>query len=325
MTTDVRVLAAAAVDLQRHSSLSSVLQLFVERAAELLEVRRVSVRLVDKAGQLPTRVRAGEAVHDSANFTVGEGLVGWIAEHGQPLRIGRAEDDPRFVERPGRREPIGAFLGVPLLHGRTCIGVVAAVHPARDYFTVEHEEILTVLAAVAAPHVELARLERLTQLDPLTGALNRNGLEATFPELAALPPPLSIAILDIDHFKQVNDQHGHALGDEVLRAVARLLMSQLRATDAVVRYGGEEFLIILPGVGLRHAERALERSRASIAEASLAKNAAKNSDRPVRVTVSAGVAQRRENETRNDVIARADAALYLAKRAGRNRVAIAPG
>jgi len=319
MSVDVRVLASAAVELQRHSSLASVLQLLVERAAELLGVQRVSVRLVDQHGRLATRGRAGDSLHarDAVSFTVGEGLVGWIAAEGRPLRIGRAENDPRFVERPGRREPIGAFLGVPLLTARSCIGVVAAVHAQPDYFTVEHEEILTVLAAVAAPHVELARLQRLTELDPLTGALNRNGLDATFPELAAMAGPLSVAMVDIDHFKQVNDQHGHALGDEVLRAVAGLLMSQLRATDAVVRYGGEEFLVILPGVGVRHAERVLERARCSIAEATLA-------SRPIRITVSAGVVQRREDESKSDLIARADTALYAAKRAGRNRVEIAP-
>jgi diguanylate cyclase (GGDEF)-like protein len=311
---DVSVLAAAAIELQQKSTLESVLQLLVERSADVLGVRRVSVRLIDRKRRLLTRGRAGDAWHGGeADFAVGEGLIGWIAANARPLRLAKADSDLRFVERPGRRGAMGAFLGVPLLADRHCLGVVSALHQQTDYFTAEHEEVLTVLAAVAAPHVELARLRRLTQLDPLTGVLNRHGLELVFPELSS--GPLCVGMIDIDHFKRVNDAHGHLAGDQVLRHVSSLLARELRATDAVVRYGGEEFVVVLPGATLIDAERVLQRARAAVAEAAITIDG-----RALGVTVSAGVAARRGAEARHALIARADAALYDAKRAGRNCV-----
>jgi diguanylate cyclase (GGDEF)-like protein len=123
--------------------------------------------------------------------------------------------------------------------------------------------------------------------------------------------PLSIAVLDVDHFKRVNDDHGHAAGDEVLRQIAAVLASEARLTDTVVRWGGEEFLAVLP-VPLEGARAFCQRARAALERL------------PTRfgsVTISAGVVEVNDGETALEAIMRADDRLYDAKRAGRNRVA----
>jgi diguanylate cyclase (GGDEF)-like protein len=156
-------------------------------------------------------------------------------------------------------------------------------------------------------------------LDHLTGLLNRSSLESRFNELAELAAlrgdPISIVVLDVDAFKAINDKHGHAGGDAVLRDLALELRQQLRSFELVYRLGGEEFLLLLPGTNLQQAARVAERLRAALEQA-----------RPgnVPVTASFGVAAG-NGATRFDVLfAAADASLYRAKAAGRNRVDVAP-
>jgi diguanylate cyclase (GGDEF)-like protein len=164
----------------------------------------------------------------------------------------------------------------------------------------------------------VARLESANR-DALTGLLNRAWLEEQLPTLierydrAGLP--ITCAFVDVDHFKRVNDNWSHAVGDEVLSAVARLLMLGVRDADPCVRYGGEEILLFLPGSGLGEGIDAAERIRASIASHDWGRTA-----EGLRVTASFGVAERAHGEDVRSWLDRADSALYAAKRAGRNRV-----
>ena len=127
-------------------------------------------------------------------------------------------------------------------------------------------------------------------------------------------------MLDLDHFKLVNDRHGHGAGDDVLREVARRLLATIRETDLPARYGGEEFAVLLPETDLETARAAAERVRLAVAEAPIGTRRG-----PLAVTLSAGVAVL-EDATRDlgALFDAADAALYAAKSAGRNRVAVAP-
>jgi two-component system, cell cycle response regulator len=264
--------------------------------------------------------RAGESVHANPNleFKLGEGLIGWIVEQRRPLRSGDAEHDPRFVRRPDMIARLGSFVGVPLVEAGQCIGVLSSWDPVENAFTAEHEQLLMLIAGMCAPHVEIARLHKLQQVDPLTGALSRRGYDQTFPEVVARDHavrPLSVAVVDLDHFKRVNEAHGRPAGDEVLRRVTLLLASVLRGGDAVVRHGGEELLLILPGADLAQAKRVAERARAAVEARVLPVNG-----ESLRVTVSIGVAERRGNEPRDALVERADAAMLAAKQAGRNRV-----
>jgi diguanylate cyclase (GGDEF)-like protein len=154
-------------------------------------------------------------------------------------------------------------------------------------------------------------------LDGLTSVLTRRALERAFYQLETDAGELSLIFLDVDYFKRINDGFGHAIGDRVLAALGRLLREQIRPGDIVGRYGGEEFVVVLRDAGADAARRVAERIRQSLAGASIA-------GLPGRVTLSAGIAAREPHESMVELSARADLGLYAAKRAGRNRVLVAP-
>ena len=158
--------------------------------------------------------------------------------------------------------------------------------------------------------------------DGLTGALNRTaGLSALDLELGRArrdAKHVAVIMLDIDHFKRINDTHGHAAGDTVLRACSQRLRAALRPYDLIARFGGEEFVIVLPGCDRFTGSAVAERLRVALDAASIFYEAT-----PIHVTSSFGVAVAQAGEAASQLVARADAALYGAKRDGRNRVAVA--
>lgn len=166
---------------------------------------------------------------------------------------------------------------------------------------------------------ELAQVSNLVREDQLTGALNRRGMDEAFArELARadrLDAPLCVGLLDIDHFKKLNDGLGHQAGDDALRHLARVVRGLLRPTDTLARYGGEEFLILLPNTVVEEAERILLRIQRE-----LTRQFFLHDNERVLITFSAGVAQRVPAEDDRALVARADAAMYRAKSRGRNRV-----
>lgn len=163
------------------------------------------------------------------------------------------------------------------------------------------------------------RIEEMASTDKLTGLLNRHAFTILISRLLAEyrrePKPISVLLADIDHFKAINDQRGHLAGDDVLVGIARRLEGGLRASDLAVRWGGEEFLLVLRGCDLAEAQRIAENLRQAVAAAPIALR-----DGEVSVTVSVGVSQFDGSELPDQMVNRADAALYRAKGAGRNRV-----
>ncbi len=325
MTTPIQHLTGLTRELQKPLSLEEMLQIIVDCTAVILDTPRASIRLLDPGGtRLLAVCRAGSPLHinPSEEFKTGEGLIGWIVEHSTPVRTGDADSDPRFVQRAGLKGRMGSFLGVPVISGNASLGVISATNSQPDYFTRDNEEHLGLLAGICAPHVEIARLKRLATVDPLTGALNRRGFDEQFPEVAAresdLIEPLSVVMADIDHFKKINDRYGHAMGDQVLKMIAEIFSGALRKGDAVVRVGGEEFLLVLPQVSLATAAKIAERARRAVESAGFSLGETR-----LRSTVSFGAAERRSGEDRADLIRRADEALYQAKNGGRNRVEMA--
>ena len=168
-----------------------------------------------------------------------------------------------------------------------------------------------------------AELERLARFDALTNLLNRRSIMEKLDEwilhVNRYKGHLSIAMLDIDHFKLVNDRHGHQVGDRVLADTAHYIQRGVRATDFAGRYGGEEFLLVLPKTDASGAAIMAERTRKSLQGVPMHNAGGKN----FKVTVSAGIAEWCDGDDVDSLIARADAALYRAKAAGRNRVEVA--
>jgi diguanylate cyclase (GGDEF)-like protein len=168
-----------------------------------------------------------------------------------------------------------------------------------------------------------AAIERLANTDALTGTLSRRHFhelgERELARAARGEQPIAALVLDIDHFKRVNDAHGHAGGDAVLKAFARRCQAMLRGTDVLGRLGGEEFAVLMPGSGLAEALVAAERIRAAVADVAVDVDGTR-----LAITVSIGAAARPAAETTLEVLlVAADEALYAAKRGGRNRVVAA--
>ncbi|MGM9482433.1 diguanylate cyclase [Roseateles sp. NT4] len=205
-----------------------------------------------------------------------------------------------------------AALGLALLLGLLCFylhGIGARV--------VEGIRLQLANAALAAQLGEaLAAMAEQAATDALTGMPNRRSLDQTLAAQLSMAEregrPFAVLMLDLDHFKTVNDTHGHAVGDAVLRAFAQRVQAQLRRSDVCSRYGGEEFAVVLAGTSAALALDTAERLRLAVAGAPLVPGVA--------VTVSIGVASWRKGDDAAGLLARADAALYAAKRAGRDRV-----
>lgn len=169
---------------------------------------------------------------------------------------------------------------------------------------------------------EMVALRDQSHLDHLTGALNRNGLEQAFRREAARAnrqgAALGTALLDIDDFKKINDNYGHQVGDAALAHFAHVIKSTIRPCDVLVRFGGEEFLLLLPGSGQAQTAHALNRLQYDLSCCPLI-----HLNQELQITFSAGIAIFKSGETRDELIARSDRALYQAKREGKNRVILA--
>jgi diguanylate cyclase (GGDEF)-like protein len=230
--------------------------------------------------------------------------------------------EPRVVQAPR------AMLAVPILREHQLLGLVTTVDPEDGGFGDDDIESLSALAVQAGVAIENARLHRVVErqavTDALTGLANRRQfyevLGREYERAQRFGTPLSLILLDIDDFKQINDTRGHLAGDAVLHGVAATLAELIREIDMAARYGGEEFAILLPQTAQDGAAQLAERLRREIAT------------RPIRfgpdeiegITASFGVAAGPEDSmTQIDLIASADAALYQAKRDGKNHVTVA--
>ncbi|HNA29442.1 MAG TPA: GGDEF domain-containing protein [Thiobacillaceae bacterium] len=185
-----------------------------------------------------------------------------------------------------------------------------------------HKDLVETRRALVSMQEELAETRQLLNEDALTGALNRRGLDQTLMREIAraqrLDTKLSLAMVDLDFFKKVNDQYGHEAGDQMLVHFASLIKSVLRKSDALVRYGGEEFTLILPDTDSRGAHFVLARLQQLMSKSPLVFEG-----KQVNTTFSAGVATLRGEENGHALLRRADEALYSAKNGGRNAIKVA--
>ncbi|MDP1557318.1 MAG: GGDEF domain-containing protein [Nitrosomonas sp.] len=167
---------------------------------------------------------------------------------------------------------------------------------------------------------ELEQLRELVHTDQMTGAFNRRGLDEIFIREAARADrneaSLCVVLLDLDNFKQINDNYGHQFGDNALMHLVTIAKETLRPSDIIARYGGEEFVVLLPDIGLGEGMLVIRRLQNNLAKKCLPHI----ENQAIKITFSAGVAVREFGEHQNSAISRADKALYQAKHAGKNRV-----
>lgn len=194
---------------------------------------------------------------------------------------------------------------------------------SRDELIAAREQAGKAEQRISTLQAELEEASRLMRHDQLTGALNRRGLEEMFHTEAARAArhrsKLAVALLDIDHFKKLNDSHGHRTGDEALIHLSRVVRQHLRPQDVLARFGGEEFVILLPETGNDAAQQALVRLQRELTREFFMADQQK-----VVITFSAGVTPVADGEALESALKRADGAMYRAKQAGRNRVMTAP-
>jgi diguanylate cyclase (GGDEF)-like protein len=304
-----------------------LLSRIAELICQLIDAKACSVMLLDAdRKRLLAKAAYGlrtERMH-SLSFRIGEGVAGWVVEKGESALINDVAKDPRFITLPENQTPIASMLCVPLLARGERVGVVTATSERPDAFDPSQLELVRFIATTIALDVENVRLHRVAVTDPLTGAYNREFLASRLPQEieAALERDrsLSVAMVDVDHFKHVNDQYGHSIGDQVLAEVARRLRGAIRAGDILVRYGGEEFLAVLPKADAGRAWEVGERMRQRVCERSFTVG----DGLALILRISVGIAQWRVGEKMHHLIERADVALYDAKDRGRNRVEVAP-
>ena len=241
------------------------------------------------------------------------------------LRVVNAERDERWRNGPADRRGMVSYMGLPLSwpDGEP-FGVICVLDGRENRYSDRAERLLDQFREIINLHLALLfqqhELREKTRIDSLTGACTRREFfesgRAELKRARRYGIPLTILLLDFDNFKMINDQHGHACGDAVLKLLTQRIMDSLRSSDKYCRFGGEEFVVLLPHSELEHARLVAERMRALVAS------------RPVEfkgleipVTVSIGIARLEgAGETLEELVEKADKALYRAKGAGRNRV-----
>ena len=231
------------------------------------------------------------------------------------------EDDDAY-EDPSGREP----MVMPVTFADVRIGQMAFA--GRQAHGDQENQIISIIARELGGPIRMATLveeaQRLATIDPLTGLMNRraflNALDIEIERSMRLDTPLAVMLMDVDHFKAINDNRGHASGDSVLAALGRLVTKQARRVDLVARWGGEEFVVALVGADAVTCLTAAERYREAIQRMAVLDHTGD----PIPVTASFGVAVLESGESIESVIDRADRAMYMGKTAGRNCVRLSP-
>ncbi|MGL4173807.1 MAG: diguanylate cyclase [Actinomycetota bacterium] len=311
--------------LERTHDLDGLLRTVVSAALSATNSQRGSVWLVEGASVVARATEPKSSPPAAVRREpLGSGLAGEVAHDGVPRRVG--------VGMGGSDLALGGpALAAPLRRGQVPIGVLVVERdPTQPPFDSEAEAMLVSLAGPAGIAVDNVKLHReaqkLSVTDPLTGAGNLRYMTTTLAReverASRFGRPLSVLLLDLDHFKRVNDTYGHTVGDGVLQEMSRRLAACVREVDVVCRYGGEEFVVVAPETSLDGAEHLADRICDSVrAEAFMV------GEDQVEVTVSVGVASLPTHGTASgDLVRAADDGLYQAKRAGRDcwRVAEQP-
>lgn len=301
--------------------LAEALGLVTDAALELLPGDHASIRVLDATGaELLSGARSGIGVTTRPlRHERGRGVGGWVVDHGAVARIDEVGEDPRFEVRGEQGFSIRSLLAVPLWSGGKVIGVLALSSPEPARYAEPHEQLASLLANCAVPPIEKARLARLAVTDAHTMAFNHAyllpGLESEMTK-SQEPGALSLLLMDLDRFKLVNDNHGHAVGDRVLRIFADRVRASTRSVDQLVRRGGDEFVLIMPGADRESAIGIAQRIRSTMADDPIVLEDGQRLD----IRVSVGVATWDGRESPSDLERRADQAMYSVKQAGRDGV-----
>ena len=322
---EVQVILRLAILSGLEMQLDATLNMLCDFASEIVAFDGVLVYFWDESSdQVRLQLKRGMEAASAEVFERGNILNYWATKHSRPLLVehGHNVQADALLDAAGR----ASALIVPLFVHNRVIGSLQLFSRESSAFASDDAQLLWMLSLVAENLLtrEYANegLIRYAFTDYLTGLKTRGyfeqQLEVEFKRSERHRQHIALLMIDIDHFKQLNDTYGHHVGDQVLRDVAAILMKDMREVDTVARYGGEEFVIILPETNGPGARLVAERLRKSVEQARFF---AGSPDRVERLSISIGIAiYDTDAQFKRDLIEYADAALYAAKSSGRNQV-----
>ena len=294
----------------------------------MVEAEFWSLLMLDESSpNLYYAIAAGEEQEALRGLRVkpGEGVAGWVLEHGETLIVPEVADDPRAAQSatPGISS-VRSVIALPL-RGRTGTqGVIEIINPRAEMsdYSIAFLHILADHAAIAIENArDVSRIQQLTITDDTTGLLQRAPpLRCSAPRAEALDKaqaPLSLAFWDLDRFKLVNDAHGHMIGSELLALAGRRLQKLCREQDLAFRYGGDEFVIMMPRTPAAQALELTKGMHAALMETPFGMK----SGLTIKVSASVGLSSSPADGTRmHEIIGTADARMYAVKRHGRGQI-----
>lgn len=333
-TKELRIFVEAGKALTSSLNVNDILNIIIEKAEQLVSCDDWALFFLDEdQKELKielSRYKSAEDLHQGnhVNLKMGEGGAGWVAEHRKPLLVENIKEDPRSFSELNlfALGEVKSILSVPISIRDVTIGVFEMC--SKDGFDDLNPERMDLLiqlvdhAAIAIDKAKLyQRMEEITITDDLTQLYNMRymdkHLEHEIRRCQRYSSSIGSIFLDLDYFKNVNDQHGHRMGSKVLQEVAVILNRHLRDVDIVARFGGDEFVIILPEVDIDATEKIAERLRGAISRNAFLSEEHLN----LTITASFGVSGYPYPAINKvDLIDSADKAMYDAKNSGRNKV-----
>ena len=313
--------------------LDSILQTIMEKMAEYFRPDTWSLLMVDeKHDELYFAIAVGDAAEALKNvrLKVGEGIAGWVAKNGERLIVPDVHNDPRFARRidDTTQWETRSIICIPLHSKHRVLGVIQLVNVDMKGFGDQELFFLQSLCDYAAIAVENSRavekIQELTITDDCTGLYNARHLYKTLEtevyRSSRFGYEFSVLFIDLDHFKQVNDTHGHLIGSKLLAEIGYLIKAQLRLIDYAFRYGGDEFVVLLPQTGKDAALNVAKRLRDALRASMFCKEEGLN----LNVRASIGLATYpHDAQSPHDVIRQADEMMYLVKNTTRDNIGIA--
>ena len=334
LVKDLSLLYEVGQNVNSTVELEDLYRIIAEVLQQRLKLDKFAILVKDDSGKLLQVKNAyGFEGNDhimDMTFRIGEGVTGEVASIGETIYIKDTTKENRFMHYKGEKIVEGSFLAIPLIFKKDILGVINFHRPLADAFEDEDVRLLKLVANQIALAIENAKLytkaRDLSVRDELTGLYNRRHFQAMlqveWKRAVRFHRSLSILMIDADHFKKYNDTFGHLQGDNVLREMANLLRRNVREIDTVARFGGEEFVILLPDTDKKGATSVGEKLRKII---ELHRFVEGGGQTIPSITISVGIACYPEDVRElDDLIDHADIALYDAKDAGRNRVVCYP-